>query len=188
MAATPRSVTGGNPVSRPHSGGPCGRRVDRRVWQTVKLRRSDDQTGAHREIQGNYDADRLLDDATPAGRGDNSVKAMFDPPASRNGDIQRARGIPPEPAVLLLPPLRRRPIARRDFLCLVHESLLLVGAEFRRRIQLRYCNQPLRRSKLDSRFGISHPPISRYCKLLRGILVRAMQIDTKSTHGQIVRS
>ena len=37
-------------------------------------------------------------------------------------------------------------------------------------------------------FGISHPPISRYCKLLRGILVRAMQIDPKSTHGQIVRS
>ena len=26
-----------------------------------------------------------------------------------------------------------RPIARRDLLCLVHEGLLLVGAEFRRR-------------------------------------------------------
>jgi hypothetical protein len=26
---------------------------------------------------------------------------------------------------------------------------------------LRYCKQSLRRSRLDSRFGISHPPISR---------------------------
>jgi hypothetical protein len=53
---------------------------------------------------------------------------------------------------------------------------------------LRYCKHPLRRGKLASRFGISHPPISRYCKPLRGILVRTMQINTKSTHGRIVRS
>jgi hypothetical protein len=53
---------------------------------------------------------------------------------------------------------------------------------------LRDGKQPLRRSKLDSRFGILHPPISRYCKLLRGILVRAMHIDAKGTHEQIVRS
>lgn len=53
---------------------------------------------------------------------------------------------------------------------------------------LRYCKHSLRRSKLDNRFGISHPPISGYCKLLRGILVRAMQTDPKTTHGQIVRS
>jgi len=65
----------------------------------------------------------------------------------------------------------------------------LVGAEFRRwRIPLRYCKQPLRRGKLVSWFGISHPPISSYCKLLREILVRAMQIYTKSFHGQIGRS
>jgi hypothetical protein len=53
---------------------------------------------------------------------------------------------------------------------------------------LRFCKQPLRRSKLDSSVRLSHPPISSYCKLLRGILVCAIQIDTKSTHGQIVRS